>query len=105
MTAGRVTNLYDLMDAAYDAREIHQMSERLGDVAIIDVNLRRNKDLKEERDRKARARRAACHVDPASVRYRIRTVPEPPSPPARRTLTMFGILALTADQLKRLAAP
>ena len=38
MTAGRVTNLYDLMDAAYDARGIHQMSERLGHVPIIDVN-------------------------------------------------------------------
>ena len=48
MTAGRVTNLYDLMDAAYDAREIHQMSERLGHVPIIDVNPRRDKVLKEE---------------------------------------------------------
>ena len=28
MTAGRVVNLYDLMDAAYDAREIHAISER-----------------------------------------------------------------------------
>ncbi len=34
MTAARVTNLYDLMDAAYDAREIYQMSERLGHVPI-----------------------------------------------------------------------
>ena len=58
MTAGRVTNLYDLMDSAYDAREIHQTSERLGHVPIIDVNPRRDKELKEELDREARARRA-----------------------------------------------
>ena len=46
MTAERVTNLYDLMDAAYDAREIYQMSERLGHVPIIDVNPCRDKDLR-----------------------------------------------------------
>ena len=53
MTAGRVTNLYDLMDSAYDAREIHQTSERLGHVPIIDVNPRRDKELKEELDRES----------------------------------------------------
>ena len=37
MTAERVTNLYDLMDAAYDAAEIS-----LGHVPIIDVNPRNN---------------------------------------------------------------
>jgi hypothetical protein len=41
MSARRVTNLYDLADAAYDAREIRQMSERLGHIAIIDHNPRR----------------------------------------------------------------
>ena len=41
MTAGRVVNLYDLMDAAYDAREIHAISERLGHVPIIDIMGRR----------------------------------------------------------------
>jgi hypothetical protein len=41
MSAGRVTSLYDLADAAYDAKEIRQMSERLGHVAIIDHNPRR----------------------------------------------------------------
>jgi len=38
MSAQRVTSLYDLADAAYDAKEIRQMSERLGHVAIIDHN-------------------------------------------------------------------
>ena len=40
MTAERVTSLYDLADAAYDAKEIRQMCERLGHVAIIDHNPR-----------------------------------------------------------------
>ena len=38
MSAARVTNLYDLMDAAYDAAEIRAHSESLGHVPIIDVN-------------------------------------------------------------------
>jgi len=41
MSAGRVTSLYDLADAAYDAKEIRLMSERMGHVAIIDHNPRR----------------------------------------------------------------
>ena len=39
LTAGRVTNLYDLMDSAYDAKEIRTCSE-LGHVPIIDPNPR-----------------------------------------------------------------
>ena len=41
MSAERVTSLYDLADAAYDAREIREMSARLGHVALIDPNPRR----------------------------------------------------------------
>ena len=41
MSAERVTSLYDLADAAYDAKEIRKMSARLGHVAIIDHNPRR----------------------------------------------------------------
>lgn len=40
MTAERVTSLYDLADAAYDATPIRQMSARLGHVALIDHNPR-----------------------------------------------------------------
>ena len=36
MTAGRVTSLYDLMDAAYDARPIHDFARGLGHVPIIE---------------------------------------------------------------------
>jgi hypothetical protein len=35
LTAGRLTNLYDLMDSAYDAPEIKQHSRSLGHVPII----------------------------------------------------------------------
>ena len=37
MTVARVTNLYDLMDSAYDAPEIRAHSASMGHVAIIDV--------------------------------------------------------------------
>ena len=44
----RVTNLYDLMDAAYDAAEIRAHSESLGHVPIIDVNPRNSAALKRD---------------------------------------------------------
>ena len=48
ITSERTTNLYDLMDSAYDAPQIHEHSKALGHVPIIDRNPRRNKALKEE---------------------------------------------------------
>ena len=47
-TAQRVTNLYDLMDSAYDAPQIREQSCALEHVPIIDINTRRNTTLKEE---------------------------------------------------------
>jgi hypothetical protein len=41
MSAQRITNLYDLMDSAYDAPEIDRFSRQLGHVPIIDDNPRR----------------------------------------------------------------
>ena len=40
VTARRVISLYDLMDSAYDADPIHQVSRELGHVALIDPNPR-----------------------------------------------------------------
>ena len=40
MTSRRVTNCYDLMDAAYESPLIKQHSESLGHVPIIDENPR-----------------------------------------------------------------
>ena len=47
LSAERTTNLYDLMDAAYDAEPIRQHSRSLGHVPLIDTNPRRNKALAE----------------------------------------------------------
>lgn len=45
MTAQRMTSLYDLMDSAYDAPQIHAYSRRLGHVPIIDPNPRRGEKI------------------------------------------------------------
>ena len=47
MSAARVDSLYDLMDAAYDAKEIHAYSRRLGHVPIIDHNPGRGRTKKQ----------------------------------------------------------
>lgn len=44
VTAQRVTSLYDLMDSAYDAPQIHAVSLLLGHVALIDANRRRGEE-------------------------------------------------------------
>jgi hypothetical protein len=62
MTSNVVVNCYDLMDAAYDAKEIHDFSKGLGHVPIIDHNPRRG----EKR-----------HFDPATkTRYNERSTAE-----------------------------
>ena len=45
LTAQRVTSLYDLMDSAYDAPQIHAFSRALGHVPIIDPNPRGGEKL------------------------------------------------------------
>ena len=118
MTAQRVTNLYDLMDSAYDAPEIRAYSESLGHVPIIDVNPRRSAALKRELQQEAQARRNAGHVPAAGLRYRERTTVERVNGRLKDEFgarqirvrghgkvlchLMFGVLALTVDQLLRL---
>ena len=68
MTAERVTNLYDLMDSAYDVPEIGWHSYLLGHVPIIDINPR-DKDYKEELAREAGAQSRIGYVHPADERY------------------------------------
>ena len=48
MTGARIDSLYEVMDAAYDAESIHQRSDALGHVAVIDPNYRADTALKEE---------------------------------------------------------
>ena len=48
MSSERMTNLYDVMDSAYDVPQIHDMSRQLGHIPLIDMHPRRDKALKDE---------------------------------------------------------
>ena len=117
MTNQRVKNLYDLMDSAYDAPIIKEHSNSLGHVPIIDINPRGNKKLAEEL--KAEDRRLALlnFKRPEDRRYHERSSAERVNGRLKDEFggkmirvrgcakvmshLMFGILALTADQLLR----
>ena len=118
LTASRVDNLYDLMDSAYDAPEIRAFSQKLGHVPIIDLNPRRRPQLKAERKREALAQRRIGQVPPEARRYRERSTVERVNGRLKDEFggryvrvrgpgkvwchLMFGILALTVEQLMRL---
>ena len=104
MTSQRVVNLYNLMDSAYDAELIKEHSRGLGHVPIVDPN-RRNREKVE--------------MSPAiSILYTIRTSVERANGRLKEEFgacrlrvrdaakvfahLMFGILALSADQLLNL---
>jgi len=109
----RVTNLYDLMDAAYCSLDLHEHSRSLGHVPLIDHNPRGGEKIEFE------------PLD--ALRYQERTVAErmnarlKPAPAwgrrgdefggrqvrvrgATKVMShlMFGVLVLSADQLLRL---
>ena len=69
LTAGRVENLYDLMDAAYDSIEIWAHSILLGHKPIIDVNPRRSVEMQEALRREKKARRTLGLFFPEERRY------------------------------------
>jgi len=118
MTAARVTNLYDLMDSAYDVAEIKQHSRALGHVPIIDINPRATPGLKQERADEAKRQRRVGHRMAEQVRYGERSTAERVNGGLKdnhggRTVRvrgpakvmchlMFGVLSFTALQLLRL---
>ena len=118
MTAARVDSLYDLMDSACDVVEIRAHSASLCHVPIIDNNLRRSAERKQELRREATARRAIGHEYPKSRRYRERSTAEREDARLKYELggrhlrvrghgkafchLMLGILALSVSQLLRL---
>ncbi len=120
MTSQRITNLYDLMDSAYDAPIIRERSKSLGHVPIIDTNTRRNAKLKEELRAEARRLELLHFERPEDRRYKERTTVERVYARLKDEFggrmirvrgyakvlahLMFGILALTADQLMRLVS-
>ena len=74
ITSRRVIDLYDLMDAAYDAPIIRGHSQSLGHVPIIDINPRRNNQLKAEL-KAEKLRFELIHMErPEDRRYKERTV-------------------------------
>ncbi len=118
LTAGRVDNLYDLMDSAYDAAEIRACSEQLGHVALIDPNPRRDAEKKAELKREALAQRSIGQLTPQALRYHERSTVERVNGRLKDEFggrhvrvrghakvlchLMFGIVALLVDQLMRL---
>jgi len=115
ITAQRVTNLYELMDSAYDAPEIYAASRALGHVPIIDPKPRRG--TKAECAAEARAKRRANYQLAEERRYDERTSSERVNGSLKDTYgandvrvrghdkvfchLMFGVLALTIEQLMR----
>jgi len=104
MTSAKVTYLYDVMDPAYDAHQIYEVSKSLGHVPIIEKN--------------SRGRDIIPLAPHEAARYRERTVVERFNSRikeefgARNVMVrgaqkvklhlMFGVVALFADQLMKL---
>jgi len=118
LTAERAINCYDLMDAAYDDERIKEYSRSLNHVPLIDENPRRDVNRKNEIETEAKARKILNFKMPEDIRYNERTTVERSNARLKdefgaRTVRvkgdakvmchlMFGVLALTADQLLRL---
>lgn len=101
MTAQRVQSLYDLMDSAYDAPQIHQFSRQLGHVPIIDPNARRGEKVPLEPAQAQRFnQRSACERVNSLLkeRYGGRWV-RVRGPHKVLAHLMFGLIALTAHAL------
>lgn len=104
ITSERVTYLYDIMDAAYDAAPIYNVSRSLNHVPIIDKNPRRSGSI--------------CLTPAEQIRYKERTIAEHTNSRLKEEFggdkikvrgyikvklhLMFGVIALFADQLLRL---
>lgn len=118
ITAQRVTSPYDLMDAAYDVPGILNHSKSLGHVPLVDKNPRGNKALAEELEAESRWQKLIHMESPETIRYNERTNAERVNSQLKDNFggrkvrvrgaakvmchLMFGILAMTADQLLRL---
>ena len=116
ITNQRVTNLYDMMDSAYDAPQIKAHSRALGHVPMIDPNPR-SKIKKAELEAEAKRRRAANYTLAEDRRYNERSTVERVNGRIKddfgarmvrvqghakvMTHLMFGIVVLTVEQLMR----
>lgn len=101
LSAQRVTSLYDLMDSAYDAPQIHQFSRQLGHVPLIDPHPRSGdaRALAPAQAIRFEARTAAERVNSLlKQRYGGRWVRVRGAAKVMCHL-MFGLVALTATTL------
>jgi hypothetical protein len=105
LTAQRVTNLYDLMDSAYDCEALRQQSRTLGHVPIIE-RLKRGEGLVPMLPHEAARYRERTSVERVNSRLKDefggRYVRVRGHAKVMAHL-MFGLLALTVDQILRLA--
>lgn len=116
MTNQRVSSCYDLMDAAYDSSFIKAHSRSLGHVPLIDENphtKKRKAEIKQEQ----KSKRHASYKTVEDIRYNERSTVERVNgrlkdeygarmvrvrgPEKVMTHLMFGVIALTVDQLMR----
>jgi transposase len=118
LTAKNIINLYDLMDSAYDVPAIVEHSKSLGHVPLIDKNPRRNKELKNEIEAEAKARKFLNWKPAEEIRYNARSTAERANARLKDEFgacklrvrgivkvtshLMFGVLALAADQIMKL---
>jgi len=116
MTAQRVTSLYDVMDAAYDATEIMDHSRSLGHVPIVRPVKRKLKQIPFQSREEYQTSREFTWAE--EDRFRERTTVERVNARlkdefggreirvrgARKIMAhlMFGVLALTVDQILKL---
>lgn len=115
MSYERVTNLYDVMDSAYDAPEIREMSLNLGHIPLIDINPRRDAALKLEIEAEQKRCRIANYKPAEQIRYNERSTVERVNGRLKDEFggrfvrvkgdakvmchLMFGVLALTVNQM------
>ena len=76
MTSARVSYLYDLMDAAYDAAAIHDQSRALGHAPIVDRNFRADHEGKAEWGREVERLKLIHMSDFDDLIYDFRTMAE-----------------------------
>jgi hypothetical protein len=104
MSSERVTNLYDLMDAAYDSPAIHAFSKSLGHRPIIDNNPRRGEKILMDPATKSRfGQRSSAERINSNLKdnYGGRSIRVKGASKVMAHL-MFGIVSITAMQLFRL---
>jgi hypothetical protein len=120
LTSARVSYLYDLMDAAYDAAAIDSQSKALGHAPIIDRNFRAQHEAKAECAEEVERMKLIHMPDPDDVLFDFRTMVERINARLKdefgarfvrvrgaikvKCHLAFGLVALTVDQILRVTA-